>query len=601
MSQINIFSELTFKADTARMAIRAVEAEIRGMAQRVNAMRVQIPVTIDDHVSRAIRQIALNVAEMKPAMQVRIDTGSVQESLRQVQAQVAATPIVIPAVVAAGGAAGGAAGASAAEAVTSAESGQGFLAGAFTRRGAFAGLMAVHALNRLAEEVDQSITARRSLTGIDPLARIEDPDEQLKMMRQAIDREHTGLRGWANAAYGALGLQPTFTSETATLDEGQRSSAQADRRDARVKQQVAARNQFRQMMESLNDEADTAGGDDLTKRQESIDKAFRKAQETLDKVDEAWQLYGKNYADVQAMVARARATADQIHSAGTSAVEAARKAREDTLAGRVGDIRERGIEAGLRAGGEDALANYRAREAAINRPIRELQIRMTQEESSGQSSKARDTAKELEAMQDAADKEHMENLMLYQKALRAERRKIQGILDDAEETELTTAGKPGEARIHSIRADIERELESAEGNPAMQAAIARRGIARLEAERKNLQGEPRLQGVETLGNQLLTAGFRSDHLDDIGKLKEQIDDLERKLTLTQTVSNLDAGLRSVGLTGLGETIGLTGGDSPFGTAPEKLDAAGSKLSAAGDKMNDAFRNVTHIAVLDTVA
>jgi predicted short-subunit dehydrogenase-like oxidoreductase (DUF2520 family) len=74
MSQIQVFSELVFRADAARTAIRALESEVRGMAQRVSNTRISIPVTVEDHASRAIRQIALTVTEMRPSMTVRLDT-----------------------------------------------------------------------------------------------------------------------------------------------------------------------------------------------------------------------------------------------------------------------------------------------------------------------------------------------------------------------------------------------------------------------------------------------------------------------------------------------------------------------------------------------
>jgi hypothetical protein len=285
---------------------------------------------------------------------------------------------------------------------------------------------------------------------------------------------------------------------------------------------------------------------------------------------------------------------------GLAATEAEQTARASTVAGRVEDIQERGTEAGLRSEGREPLANFLSRRASINRRVRDLQTRFTLEEATDPS-KASDTAKELEAEQDAAVKEHAENLREYRKALRAERRRIQDVQTNADALTLTTGGRPGEARLTELRQNIESQIEAAEGNPALQAALANRGLAQLEAERKRLRGEPRLQGIDTLGNQLLTAGFRSDNLDDRSALENRIDEMEQRFRAMSMASGIDAQFRAMGFNlGLSETLGFGGqnGGSPFGDAPEKLDEAGTKLSNAGDKLRDVLDRATHIAVLD---
>jgi hypothetical protein len=595
MSQITVFSELVFRADAARASIRALEGEIRGMASRVSATRVSIPVTVEDHASRAIRQIALTVTEMRPAMTVRLDTTTVEQQLNALRASVAANPIMVPVAGVAGTAAGAASPAGAV-----ADASPGFFSGLFTRRGAIAALMAAHGLNRLGTELGEGTTVQKFLTGQDPLARIEDPMEQLKEMRRHIEQEHTGGRMIPNWLYGKLGLQPTYDEETARLDAAEQQMNRTTLRGQQAGKAASSRTQFRDLLESMGEDADAAGMGDMAKRREMIEKSFKKAIDNINKIDEAWRTYGVDYPEVQKVVEKARGYATRIRDAGMAATEAEQTARASTVAGRVEDIQERGTEAGLRSEGREPLANFLSRRASINRRIRELQTRFTLEETTNPS-KARDTAKELEAEQDAAVKEHAANLREYRKALRAERRKIQDVQTQAESLTLTTGGRPGEGRLLELRQNIESQIEAAEGNPALQAALAQRGVAQLEAERKRLRGEPRLQGLESLGGQLLTAGFRQDNIDDRSSLEARIDEMEQRLRAVGTASSLDAQFRALGFNlGLSETLGFSGqGGSPFGDAPEKLDEAGTKLSAAGDKFKDVLDRATHIVVLDT--
>jgi HAMP domain-containing protein len=607
MSQIQVFSELVFRADAARTAIRALESEVRGMAQRVSNTRISIPVTVEDHASRAIRQIALTVTEMRPSMTVRLDTKGVDQQLADLQARVAAVPIIVPTVPSV---AGGAAGAASPANVLAAQGrNAGFFSGLFTRRAAFSALFAVHGLNQLASRFDN--------TG--DVSRLEDPMKQLEAMRAQIEKEHQGVQGWIQAIYGHIGKlgleirnpitgthisnigQPTFDEEMKRLDDAEKEMRRTQNEEARTRKASQARYDLRQMIKDMGEEADASGLDDIGKRRESIEGAFKKATDTIDKMDQTWQLYGKDYPTAEKLFNQARALAERIRKAGVQAVDAEAKARQETQAGRVSDIQERGAEAGLRAEGFDALANFRAREAAIDRPVRALKIRFTEEQESGQSEKARGTAKELEAEEDAAVQEHRQNLVEYRKALRAELRRIQDVQTNADALTLTTGGRPGEARLTELRQNIESQIEAAEGNPALQAALANRGLAQLEAERKRLRGEPRLQGIDTLGNQLLTAGFRSDNLDDRSALENRIDEMEQRFRAMSMASGIDAQFRAMGFNlGLSETLGFGGqnGGSPFGDAPEKLDEAGTKLSNAGDKLRDVLDRATHIAVLD---
>jgi hypothetical protein len=319
MSRIEVYSELILRRDQFLSEIRFIESEVTAIAQRIRSTPIEIPIKADDQLSDFISNLQKDW--QKETIRIPImPTDVITPSLELIREKAAANPVVVPVVYEATGGvpaptvassskpiyyagggssagmlaamglgAGAVAGGAAANSpewlndsdVVGESAGQkGFFSSAMSRQGAFAGMIAIHGLQRLATEINESEKGWGE--------GVTDPKEMLALKRAAIEREHgVSVRGAANWLYSKLGLQPSYDDEIAQLNEAQREMTQSNLRgDPKL---VAQRVK---MAEQSDFETSITGMTGTDRQRAEIEEGFKHQKEAVEKISDAWQKFG---------------------------------------------------------------------------------------------------------------------------------------------------------------------------------------------------------------------------------------------------------------------------------------------------------------------
>jgi hypothetical protein len=565
-AEVTVFTDLVLRSQQFAAELKRIEAAVRESAGRMSREQVTIAVRAADQLTADVQAITAKLSQQAIALPVTAATDQLTGQLDQLRQQQSSTPIVIPVqYVATGplpdvtGIAAGAGGApgvlnyatpapgmAAAGGVGAAAGAGGFLAGAFSRRGAFAALTAIHGLTRLADEVNKGASA-------EDVNAESDPDKQLQMVLRGIEREHEGLRGYAQAGYSALsggvasligadpatfraaagaaagalpgGLgavlsQPPLEDELNQAREAERASREADRRAREGKQQAGRYTRADETIQGMEFEAGHLDAGSFRQQRARLDKGLEDAEKTATEIDKGWtQIFGEGpgaHDRAVAFVAKMRDLAKRIHDYGTGELDKAEADVRDAM-----QLESQASE--LRRGGkpdEAAALEFRKRlekqadaldkqDPALGKYFREnvmpgalaeqqqdaTRRRQSQENESAArvaSEQNATTVSDLRAQGRRTDAEDTSGRFADQQRVTRLQNEIAGTVDEIKLADLRKelAAAQAEAAAHERERTARREQTDAD------AAFAARQ-ADLKAQNKN-----KLAAVEAIGHQL---------------------------------------------------------------------------------------------------
>jgi hypothetical protein len=225
---------------------------------------------------------------------------------------------------------------------------------------------AASSLSAVAEEVGEGYSFMHALGGDDELGAHRSVTKQSELMRAAIEKEHSGLRGAVNWAYGKVGLQPTYTEERKRLDEADREYERVDAREAQVRKAATQRTATREMLHGMETTAIRGEQGGFAGRRSEIGEALRKHNEAAQHIEDAWQQLGyRTYQEAQGVANKVRSTAGRIASAQGQAVARQEFGAVAGTAFNIAGIGNRAAMAEMVATGRGAEANYVGQRQAI--------------------------------------------------------------------------------------------------------------------------------------------------------------------------------------------------------------------------------------------
>lgn len=354
MSQANIpvFSELFFRRDRATTEMRAMEGDIRGLVQRMNANVIRVPVMIEDRLTKGVTALVeKNSLGNEVIIPVRYDGKSLLDgatAVQRVNKALESEEVVIPVRYQTMGSPGTGGGTDAGGDDTAGadDSNGGFLKGALSRRGMMSALIAIHGVNQLA-------TAWRRNYDDTDINSTEDLNGQLAQRRAKLEASNSGLGYLAQKGWAKLGIQDSYEQQTSELNEAERESKIADRRGQ------AAR-QFIPMQNRMQDQQTMQSGGQFAVDLQQLNRSVQEMEKT------AREAGGGNISKaVQAQI-------DQYSMTQTSSIAIARQ-RQISQA-----VLSQG-ESGIAGNVSDMIASGQGRTAAIYAQKQAINSRLSSE------------------------------------------------------------------------------------------------------------------------------------------------------------------------------------------------------------------------------
>ena len=567
MSQINIFSELVLKRDRFSADLKASEADVKAMVDRLGSSNIRIPVSfvqqgnaanggnsggqsqVNDTFRAGSTEFRQSVGDFRGYVD---DFGTAVDEFRAAIANIRASAASMgsgqtsPAWLGPDDVVGSSAGLGGGADDSTASS------SLMSRRGMMSALIAVHGLEQLGRTIGGDMPDLNSQ---------RDVNDQVSRERQAISEAHgNNLRGFANWVYGKLGLEPTYQDEMMRLDSAQDIDRQTDAKKGRNLQReflFGRENESGTFQEGLIGKAIYGAAEssqsEQQKKFDDISKTFDMQKAAAQQILDGWSNFGiKTEAEAKDVYNELVNAATTVKTQDMNRLKAAVAAAQMGSRIAIQDSEMRAKSAQLSASGQTTEASYQQSLYDAAKPLVDLDKQIAAAapnsfELEQLQSRRSSLAKQVEQQQEAIRIQHGRSILSSR----------QSILEEGRESELRASGQGGLADVIGLQDSTRRALDDSGGDMNIRRAIISRARAQADALRLSLSKSQ-------------TFGSVSDYL---GALQNG------------TVAGSGDALNALG--GLSQRLGIAGKATSIDDQNKQLGIAGDKLDKAADKLLQA--------------